>query len=105
LLRLHHAGAGGEQAFFTGATEGHLDLARARAGGFGGGVFAVFCPEEHAEPPDAGLTVTPHGYTVRLAKAIAPAYAQRVAISMAAGPVPLESAARGHTQARRAAAV
>lgn len=103
LLRLHHAGAGGEQAFFTHATEGHLDLPRARAGGFGGGFFAVFVPEEHAEPPDAGLTVTPHGYTVRLAKAIAPAYAQRVAISMAASLFRLEAASGGQVKVVRAA--
>ena len=104
LLRLSRAGVGGEHAFLTpAAAEGHLDLPRARAGGFGGGFFAVFVPEEKAEAPDAGLTVTAHGYTVRLAEAIDPAYAQRVAIRMAAGLFRLEAASGGQVKVVRTA--
>jgi membrane dipeptidase len=41
LSRLQHAGAG-NQAFLEGDDDGHLDLPSARAGGFAGGLFAVF---------------------------------------------------------------
>ncbi len=45
-----------EPADFTGGREdGHLDLARCRAGGFAGGIFAIFTPTPGDEPdwPDA----------------------------------------------------
>jgi membrane dipeptidase len=62
LSRLHHAGAGNE-AFLAGGDHGHLDLPGARAGGFAGGMFAVFpCSPfrgqdnpfavDYAKPPD-----------------------------------------------------
>jgi membrane dipeptidase len=45
LLRLHLQRAGDPVAgFLAGATEGHIDLPRAREGGLAGGLFAVFCP-------------------------------------------------------------
>jgi membrane dipeptidase len=40
LSRLHHAGGGNEE--FLEGGDGHLDLPGARAGGFAGGLFAVF---------------------------------------------------------------
>jgi membrane dipeptidase len=103
LLRLTHPGAAGERSFFTRAATGHLDLPRARAGGFGGGFFAVFVPEEQAEPPDAGLTVSEKGYAVRLADPIDPAYAQRTAIGMAATLFRLEAASDAQVKVVRTA--
>ena len=45
LLRLHrHAGAGAVNAFLQGEDKGHLDLLKARRGGFAGGLFAIFVP-------------------------------------------------------------
>ncbi|NQW09565.1 MAG: membrane dipeptidase [Alphaproteobacteria bacterium] len=45
LLRLFKKGvAGVETQFIAGDGAGHLDLPRMRAGGFGGGLFAVFVP-------------------------------------------------------------
>jgi membrane dipeptidase len=43
LLRLHRAGVG-PGPFLEGREGGHLDLPRARRGGFGGGLFAIFVP-------------------------------------------------------------
>jgi membrane dipeptidase len=103
LLRLYHPRADQARDFFTRADKGHLDLPRARAGGFGGGFFAVFVPEEHAEPPDAGLTVSDQGYAVRLADPIDPAYAQRTAISMMATLFRLEAASDGQVKVVRTA--
>jgi membrane dipeptidase len=50
LLRLHSSGA----SFFERGSEGHLDLPRAREGGFGGGFFAVFIPSEEEKMQPGG---------------------------------------------------
>ncbi|MGK9167275.1 dipeptidase [Inquilinus limosus] len=49
LLRLlkSHAGSA-ETAFIEGTATGHLDLPRARRGGFAGGMFAIFPPSPHS---------------------------------------------------------
>ena len=45
LLRLHrHAGADAVASFLKGEGKGHLDLPKARKGGFAGGLFAIFVP-------------------------------------------------------------
>ncbi len=45
LLRLHmRGGDDAAAAFLKGAEKGHLDLPKARAGGFAGGLFAIFVP-------------------------------------------------------------
>ena len=50
LLRMHQDG-GGIDPFLNGR-EGHIDLPRARRGGFAGGLFALFVPgADVAEPP------------------------------------------------------
>ena len=45
LLRLHRrGGAKTAGAFLDGEAKGHLDLPKARQGGFAGGLFAIFVP-------------------------------------------------------------
>ncbi len=44
VLHLAIKEPGTEESFFTGREGGHLDLPRARAGGFAGGLFAMFVP-------------------------------------------------------------
>jgi membrane dipeptidase len=44
LLRLHRRGGADPAAAFLRGGEGHLDLPKARAGGFAGGLFALFVP-------------------------------------------------------------
>jgi membrane dipeptidase len=45
LLRLHRrGGATAASAFLDGEAKGHLDLPKARQGGFAGGLFAIFVP-------------------------------------------------------------
>ena len=47
LLRLHmRGGADAVTAFLQGEDKGHLDLPKAREGGFAGGLFAIFVPAE-----------------------------------------------------------
>lgn len=45
ILRLWRGGPEGLEARFAESRDGHLDLARARAGGFVGGFFALFVPD------------------------------------------------------------
>ena len=52
LLRLGGPDGGGPDAFFERGERGHLDLPRAREGGFGGGFFAVWIPS----PPSSERT-------------------------------------------------
>ena len=54
LLRLWHTDfADAERLFVEGSTQGHIDLPRARAGGFAGGFFAMFPPPQgKSEPAD-----------------------------------------------------
>jgi membrane dipeptidase len=63
LLRLNrHPGVDPVTAFLQGEDKGHLDLPRARKGGFAGGLFAIFVPSPKREngaasgatPQDAG---------------------------------------------------
>ena len=53
LLRLGTSQGGGPDAFFQRDNRGHLDLPRAREGGFGGGFFAVWTPSSKEQT--AGL--------------------------------------------------
>ncbi|HKB49735.1 MAG TPA: membrane dipeptidase, partial [Ktedonobacterales bacterium] len=45
LLSLHLPNRGGGRSFFVRDERGHLDLPRAREGGFAGGLFAIFVPD------------------------------------------------------------
>jgi membrane dipeptidase len=69
LLRLGEPDGGGPGAFFERNEEGHLDLPRAREGGFGGGFFAVWIPSPKEQPGER----TPNG----LPPALDAAYAMR----------------------------
>ena len=48
-----------ERDFFTRSDKGHLDLPRAKEGGFGGGFFAVFIPAEKPVSADPAFTSAP----------------------------------------------
>ncbi len=57
LLNLFITKAHSEQSFFVRNDDGHLDLPRAKQGGFGGGLFAIMVPPEHKTPePDKPAT-------------------------------------------------
>jgi membrane dipeptidase len=70
LLRLNRrAGADAVAAFLDGADRGQLDLPKARAGGFAGGLFAIFVPssqrkngaDANAPAPDGGAPLSTDG--------------------------------------------
>lgn len=69
-------------AFVEGGAGGHLDLPRARAGGFAGGLFACFAPSPRGGT--AGPLPEGNGYSVPLPQPPSLEQAQRVTIAMAA---------------------
>ena len=57
LLRLYRrAGAEAVTAFLQGEDKGHLDLPKARMGGFAGGLFAIFVPSPKRKEAAGGAT-------------------------------------------------
>ncbi len=62
LLALHLPiySEGHARGFFVQSEYGHIDLPRARAGGMGGGFFAIFTPSPNSQPqPLAGASAAP----------------------------------------------
>jgi membrane dipeptidase len=82
LLELHLAGRG-PQPFLSRRDEGHLDLVRAREGGFAAGFFAVFVlPESEAEREATKVPVRTPPYSQPLAGPVPTGYAKREAEAM-----------------------
>jgi len=73
LLRLGGPDGGGSGAFFERGEKGHLDLPRARDGGFGGGFFAVWIPSPKEQTSEPKPATSPRG----LPPALDAAYALR----------------------------
>ncbi len=103
LLDLYRPGPGQERSFFAQSEHGHIDLPRARAGGFGGGFFAVFIPRESGAAPTDRL---PDGgaYESPLPPPIELGYAQRVAMGMSGLLFRLEAESAGALKVVRSAA-
>jgi len=67
------------EAFFDGRNSGHLDYPRARAGNFGGGIFALFVsPSPDTTPREQRRQQTPDGFSVEPPPQLRPTYAQSV---------------------------
>src|SRR5215211_1870331 len=66
LLNLHLPDRGEGRSFFERSELGHIDLLRAREGGFGGGFFACYTPnpEDDGWTEESALTFTEDGYEV-----------------------------------------
>jgi membrane dipeptidase len=82
LLALHLAGEG-PAAFLTRRLEGHLDVERAREGGFAAGFFAVFVlPETEAEREATRIPDRKPPYAHPLAVAVPTEYAATEALAL-----------------------
>jgi membrane dipeptidase len=104
LLSLYTGARGDGSSFFERSAKGHIDLPRARAGGFGGGFFAVFVPPEgEHEPEDIAQFATADGFEVPLPPPLDQAYALRTAIGMAASLFRIEAASDGQVKVVRTA--
>src|ERR671910_477727 len=81
LLKLHHPDCGEGRTFFARSDLGHVDLPRAREGGFGGGFFACYVrnPDDDGWTEESALTLTESGYEVGDAPPLDPAYARATA--------------------------
>jgi membrane dipeptidase len=92
LLRLYRRGGADAVAkFLRGEDEGHLDLRKARRGGFAGGLFAIFVP-------------SPGGKNAASPPAVEVADAQRVVFAMASLLLRIEKESRGRVRICRSAA-
>jgi membrane dipeptidase len=102
LLHLYLSERGGGRSFFTESENGHIDLPRARRGGFAGGFFAIFSPDPtQAQPSKEDLIITDSGYEVPPFPAIDPAFAQQFTIAVAASLFRLEAESEGQIKVVR----
>ena len=105
LLNLYLTQRGGGRDFFEASDRGHIDLPRARQGGFGGGFFACFTPNPRMPDinADEGLIKTTTGFEFPLAAPIDLAYAQRTTLGLAALLFRLEAQSDGQLKVVRTA--
>jgi membrane dipeptidase len=99
LLRLAGKPPGDPRAFLERSETGHLDLPRAREGGFAGGMFALFVPSKRKrqQKPDR----TESGYDVPLPEPPKLADAQRATLALAANLFRIEAASNGRLKVVR----
>src|SRR5215210_386261 len=93
LLNLHLPDRGEGRSFFERSEQGHMDLPRAREGGFGGGFFACYTPnpEDDGWTEESALTITENGYEVSDAPRLDPNYARGFSDELVAGLFRLQS--------------
>jgi membrane dipeptidase len=106
LLRLHlRGGADAVTAFLKGEDKGHLDLPKARKGGFAGGLFAIFVPSPKRK--ERAGSATPHQDTGGIIgndpapPAVDMAEAQRVVFAMASLLLQIERESEGRVRVCR----
>jgi membrane dipeptidase len=93
------------RTFFERAASGHVDLPRARAGGLGGGFFAIFVPNRFRKGhPRPRPTRTPEGEVWPLPGAVEQPYALEFTVRMAAELFRLEETSQGQFKVVRSAA-
>jgi len=69
------------RSFFERSDHGHIDLPRAREGGFAGGLFSIYVSADpQAAPPAGAVLGLTAGREVRFPRPLELAYAQRVAL-------------------------
>jgi membrane dipeptidase len=103
LLELYEGERGAGVTFFDRSEHGHIDLPRAREGGFGGGFFAVYVPADPSLPKEPTELPTTEAFEMPLPPALEIGYAQRVAIAMAASLFRIEAESQGQLKVVRTA--
>ena len=104
LLSLHLPHRGEGRDFFARSDLGHLDLPRARNGGFAGGFFACYVPNPEDEwTEESALTLTENGYEVADAPPLDPTYARGIAERLAQMLFGIEAESGGQLRVVRTA--
>jgi membrane dipeptidase len=84
LLRLMMSPAPREETWLGSGGKGHLDLKRMKAGGFAGGLFAIFVPpQSKGPPPDFGALMANPPYDLPMPPLMTHDVAQPIALRMA----------------------
>lgn len=105
LLRLQMAPERRDSIWLTGEGRGHLDLPRMRAGGFAGGMFAIYVPSPCAPgAPDYMAMMDAPPYEIELPAMLPLEWAQPIALSMAGHLLWMERASEGAFRLCRTAA-
>ena len=108
LLALHQSRSNNKPgySFFERNEQGHIDLPRVRAGGMGGGFFAIFTPStNHQSAPVPGVTGSgAAGYAIPTAPAVDQATALKFTVDLAADLFRLEREGQGTIKVVRTAA-
>jgi membrane dipeptidase len=105
LLRLmRRSGRQPERAFLEGESTGHLDLPRMRAGGFAGGLFAIFVPSPAEDDANVDDLMARSRYDIALAGIVPLNEAQRVTLHMASILFRIERASGGQVKVCRTVA-
>jgi membrane dipeptidase len=107
LLALYYPRPGNERTFFEQSDKGHIDFPRARAGGLGGGFFAIYVPnppKAKIDPSDSvGVKRDATSYKTPLPEPLEQGYAINFAMGMAAKLFEVEKAANGQFKVVRTA--
>ena len=105
LLNLHLPDRGEGRSFFERSELGHVDLPRAREGGFGGGFFACYTPnpEDDGWTEESAFSVTEDGYEVSGAPPLDPEYAHGFADGLVKDLFRLEEESGGSLRVVRTA--
>ena len=93
---------GGAASFLDGDGAGHLDLPRAKAGGFGGGLFAVFVPPREKDSDRDAMMAKPE-YDVPLPEQSDLTYSQAIAFEMVSLLLRIERRSGGAVRVCRSA--
>lgn len=101
LLHLFPENAEDRRSFLIQSDQGHLDLPRARQGGFAGGLFAICAPSGQNWSYGGALTVSADGYRVDMAPAIEMNAARAFTFSAMAALFRLEAASDGRIKVVR----
>jgi membrane dipeptidase len=104
LLDLHRANenAAATRTFFQQSDRGHIDLPRARAGGMGGGFFALFTPSpRQGDAPVPGGTGKQKSYAIPVAAEVDQATALNYTMALAADLFRLERKGKGEVKVVR----
>lgn len=100
LLTLEEADRpdGVPRAFFERGTRNHLDLPRAREGGFAGGMFAIFVEDPASPPLKDKAIITPEGFRVPMEPPLDARFALRRTLALMAYLLRLEAASGGQVR-------